>query len=144
MQLEYYSLPLSPASVMLRKEHPKCSLKQSVSQHLHLLLTTAFGELPHDDNFGCGIWDHDFDNITSGHTLKEMMRQSLLQSIHQYEKRLGAVRIELLIKQEELSDGSSNRRAKKKMDITITGILQQTNETFIYKDSFFTGPLSYR
>lgn len=143
MQQEFYSLPLRLEGVMQQKEHPRCSLQQSVVQQLHLLLTTAFGEYPVDEGFGCGIWDHDFDNLTSNSKLKEIIRQSLLKSISEHEKRLGQVRIEVVVRQEELIDNISGRRIKKRMDITITGILQLTNEKFFYKDSFFVGPLSY-
>lgn len=143
MKQQFYSLPLSFAEVMQKKEHATCSLQQSVAQHLHLIITTAFGELAADENFGCSIWDHDFDNITSTHKIKEFIRQSLQSSIEQYEKRLFNVRIDLMIKQEELTGSIHGCRVKKKITITINGWLLATNEKFVYEDSFFTGPLSY-
>ncbi|HEX9513133.1 MAG TPA: GPW/gp25 family protein [Puia sp.] len=143
MQLEFYSLPLVVDRIMRKQEHPKCSLQQSVVQNLHLILITAFGEFPADEGYGCGIWDHDFDNVTSAHKLREFIRQSLLQSVQQHEKRLANVRVEILLRQEEVPDGPDGRRVKKKIDITIAGILQLTNERFNYRDSFFVGPLSY-
>lgn len=144
MKQQFYSLPLTFAGVMLKKEHLICSLQQSVAQHLHLIITTAFGELPADENFGCSIWEHDFDNITSAHKIKEFIRESLQNSIEHYEKRLANVRIDLLISQEELAQSIHGASVKKKITITITGLLQSTNEKFIYEDSFFTGPLSYQ
>lgn len=143
MKQQFYSLPLSFAGVMQKKELPMCALQQSVAQHLHLIITTAFGELPTDENFGCSIWDHDFDNITSTHKIKEYIRQSLQDSIERYEKRLYNVRIDLLIRQEEITN-LNGYRIKKKITITITGWLQSTSEKFVYEDSFFTGPLSYQ
>lgn len=143
MQLEFYSLPLVVDRIMHKQEHAKCSLQQSVIQHLHLLLITAFGEFPADEGFGCGIWDHDFDNVTSAHKLKEFIRQSLLQSVQQHEQRLSNVRVEILLRQEEVSEGVDRHRVKKKIDVTITGMLQSTNERLNYRDSFFVGPLSY-
>jgi hypothetical protein len=143
MQLQFYSLPLAVENVMRKQELTKCSLEQSVMQHLHLLITTAFGEFRGDELFGCNIWDHDFDIVTSAHKLKELIRQSLLQSVQEQEKRLGNVRVEVLLKQEELPAREIGRRVKKKIDITITAVLKLTNERFAYKDSFFVGPLSY-
>ena len=143
MQLEYYSLPLKPEAIMCRKEHPKCSLRQSVAQQLHLILTTAFGEVPTEENFGCNIWDHDFDKLTSGTKIMELIRQSLLLSIRQYEKRLGNVRVDVNVQQEEFAEGASARRIKKRLNVTVSGLLQTTNETFTYNDRFFVGPLSY-
>jgi len=144
MKQNYYTLPLSFAGIMQKKDHPTCTLQQSVAQHLHLIITTAFGELPADENFGCSIWEHDFDNITSGHKIKEFIKDSLQSSIDHYEKRLGNVRIDLLISQEELMNSKQGARVKKKINITITGLLQSTNEKFMYEDNFFTGPLSYQ
>ena len=144
MKQQFYTLPLNFAGVMQKKEHATCTLQQSVAQHLHLIITTAFGELPADENFGCSIWDHDFDNLTSSHKIKEFIRQSLLSAIERYEKRLFNVRIDLIIRQEELTNHTNGCRIKKKITITITGWLLSTNEKFIYEDSFFTGPLSYQ
>ena len=129
---------------MNRQEHPKTSLQQSVLQHLHLLVTTALGEFPADQEFGCSIWDHDFDNVTSAHKLKELIRQSLLQAIQRYEKRISNIRVELMILQEELQERSQgSSRVKKRIDISVTSTLQSTNERLNFKDSFFVGPLSY-
>ncbi len=142
MPQEYYSLPLVVDRLMRQQEHPKCTLQQSINQNLHLLLTTAFGEFPANENFGCSIWDNDFDNLTSAPKIKETIRQSIMQSVSENEKRLGRVRVELFIQQEELP-GSNGRIVKKRIEITITGILNLTSEKFIYRDSFFMGPLSY-
>ena len=144
MNRTFYSLPFDFDALMNQREHSKCSLAQSVEQHLHLILTTAYGELPGEEDFGCSIWEHDFDNTTSGHKLKELIKQSLLKSVKQYEHRLNSVRIELLVREEELTDNMKGRSVKKRIDITITGILHSTNENFIYSDSFYTGPLSYQ
>src|SRR5690606_41961826 len=132
MKQNYYTLPLSFAGIMQKKDHPTCTLQQSVAQHLHLTITTAFGELPSDENFGCSIWEHDFDNITSAHKIKEFIRESLQSSIGHYEKRLANVRVELLISQEELMHSRQGSRVKKKITITIIGSLQSTNERFVY------------
>jgi hypothetical protein len=126
-----------------RKDLDECSLYQSIWQHLNLLLTTSFGEFPADVSFGCDIWDFDFDNITSAHKVKEAIRLSLLQSIIQKEKRLGNVRVELTIVQEELSGTASMRNIKKKIDILIRGTLMAVNEKKEFRFVFFVGPLSY-
>lgn len=144
MNLQYYSLPLALDELTRKKDLSKCSLQQSVAQNLHLILTTAFGELPIDENFGCSIWDHDFDNMTTGHKNKELIRQSLLTSIQQYEKRLSNIRIDVLLGQEEIIAKINGCRIKKVIRITITGVLKSTNETFKYHDSFYIGPLSYQ
>lgn len=144
MKNHFYKLPLSLAGLMQKKDHRTCALEQSIAQHLHLIITTGFGELPVDENFGCCIWEFDFDNITSSHKIKEYIRESLSEAIAHYEKRLANIRVELEIGQEELASEQSGCRVKKKITITVTGWLNATNEKFIYEDSIFTGPLSYQ
>jgi phage baseplate assembly protein W len=143
MKQQFYSLPLSMASLMNKKEHPTCTLLQSVAQHLHLIITTAFGEFLSDEDFGCSLWEHDFDNITSVHKIKEWILQSLVSSISRYEKRLSQLRVDLTINQEVLHT-RNEYQAKKKFLVIISGTLQPTNERFNYQDSFYTGPLSYQ
>ena len=144
MNAQFYVIPFDMEALMQKREHARCSLQQSIAQHLHLIITTAFGELPADQNFGCSIWEYDFDNITSEHKLKELIKQSLFTSIQEYENRLNNVRIELQVRQEELSDNIKGKRVKKRFDITVRAVLSATNENFIYSDIFFTGPLSYQ
>jgi phage baseplate assembly protein W len=127
---------------MHHHEHPRCSLKQSVIQNLHLMLTTAFGEYPADEGYGCSIWENDFDNITSASKIKEHIKQSIIQSVHEHEKRLGKVSVKLMIHQEELAD-INGRRVKKRIEITISGTLLLTNDPFSHEYSFFAGPYSY-
>ena len=143
MQIQYFSLPMDFRKVINREEHPRVSLQQSVIQHLHLLITTAFGEFPGDEAFGCGIWDYDFDNITSAHKLKEIIRQSLVKAIQEKEKRLTGVKVDLFIIQEDVPGSSGAHSIKKKINITVTGTLQLTNEKLYFQDSFYVGPLSY-
>jgi len=126
-----------------RQELVKCSLQESVEQHLHLLFTTSFGEFLADSNFGCGIWDNDFDNVTSDHKLKETIRLSLLNAIKDHEKRLRQVRVEITLQQKEIVTARTNATIKKRIDINVSAVFNSTNEKFNFLDIFFVGPLSY-
>lgn len=143
MKPEYYSLPLSLDKVLLKQDHPRCSLQQSVYHHIHLILTTAFGEMTTDENYGCWIWENDFDNLTNNNKIREQIKQSLLFSVQKYEPRIQNIKVDVMIKQEELFARINGRHVKKMLDITVTGKLVATKENFIYNDRFFTGPLSY-
>ncbi|MCH6234202.1 GPW/gp25 family protein [Cognataquiflexum rubidum] len=144
MKGQYLTLPLRLGDLTTKGEHPVCNLKQSVAQHLHLIITTSYGEMVTDEEFGCGIWEHDFDNLTSSHKIKELIRDSLQESVERYESRLHQVKIDLLISQDEFSVKGSGSRVKKKVTIKITGILIATNESFVYEDSFLMGPYDYQ
>ena len=143
MRLKYYTLPLDPELLMQKKEHPGCNLKQSVGHHLHLIITTAFGEMQSDVDFGNSIWDHDFDNLTARTRQQEWMKESLLKAIRKHETRLDAIKVDVLVKQEEVNAFSTERRVKKRLDINITARLTATSEDITFRDSFFVSPLSY-
>ncbi len=96
-----------------------------------------------DINYGCWIWENDFDNLTNNNKIREQIKQSLLFSVQKYEPRIQNVKVDVMIKQEELLARINGRHVKKMLDITVTGKLVATKENFIYNDRFFTGPLSY-
>lgn len=140
---EYYQLPLALDRIRHREELPKSPMRLSVAQHLHLLCTTAFGELRCDKHFGTVIWDFDFDNLTSENKSREQIKQSITRVIAAYEPRLQQVRVEVLIRQVELNVQLSGHHVKKQMDIMIRAVMAATNEPFEHLEQFFAGPLSY-
>lgn len=143
MRPKYYTLPLDPELLMQKKEHPGCNLKQSIGHHLHLIITTAFGEMQSDADFGNSIWDHDFDNLTARTRQQEWMKESLLKAICKHERRLDRVKVDVLVKQEDINAHTTERRVKKRLDINISARLTATSEDITFRDSFFVSPLSY-
>ncbi len=99
--------------------------------------------MSNDSNFGCWIWENDFDNLTSNNKIREQIKQSLLQSINRFELRITNVRVDVMIRQEELLMNLTGRQMKKMMEITVSAFLLATKEPITYTDRFFTGPLSY-
>ncbi len=134
---------MSLSAIMQKQDHPKCSLQQSIFNHIHLIITSAFGELKSDANFGCWIWENEFDNVTANNKIREQIKQSLLQALQNYEPRVKALRVEVFIRQEDVQAQATGRQVKKMLDISVTGKLAATMESFNYQDRFFTGPLSY-
>jgi len=139
----FLSLPLQLDLVPQRGILQLCQTKQSIAHHIHLILTTSLGELTSNEAFGCGLWDADFDNLSSRSRLKDSVAQALEDAIKNHEPRLEQVRTDLQLRQEELSLTGAHRRIKNRLDITITGIMKGTNEPIVYKDHFFISPLSY-
>ncbi|MCH5599223.1 GPW/gp25 family protein [Niabella ginsengisoli] len=122
---------------------PKCSLKESVAHHLHLILTTSFGELLSDAGYGSSLWEEDFDNVSFRNKQKEHILRSISATINEYEKRIEKVKVEMNVLQEEVPDRNSDPRMKRKLDFQISGVIVATNEPIVYKDSFFVSPLAY-
>jgi phage baseplate assembly protein W len=141
MTSEYYYFPLKSADLIRKKEHPRISLKDSVSHVIHLITITHFGEYKPDESLGSEIWDFDFVNITNYQLFKEQIKKSFIQTIVKYEPRLSQVRIDIQIQQVEIR--VKNRRTKSQITLKVDGVLSKTNEPYSYTENFFIGPLSY-
>lgn len=139
----YFSLPFNSKSIITNKEHDKCSIKESISHFIHLITTSYFGECTFDDTFGCSIWNVDFDNLSSVNKVKNIISDSLFDSLKRHEKRLTNINIDVSIKQEEILSKKETSIVKKKVSLAITGKVKKTNENFLYKEYFYIGPLSY-
>ncbi|MFT4023945.1 MAG: GPW/gp25 family protein [Flavihumibacter sp.] len=142
MESLYLALPLAFHQLIKGKSLERCSLKQSIAHHLHLILTTAIGELGSDEQYGCGLWNTDFDNLTSRSRLKDEWLTALTAAIVLHERRLDKPRAELQLQQEELA-ATLPKRIKNRLDITIKAVIRGTNEPIVYRDHFFVSPLSY-
>ena len=143
MSSGFLSLPLQLDLIPQRGFLPTCTGRQSIAHHIHLILTTSLGEFASNEKFGCGLWDTDFDSLSSRSRLKDSIVQALDEAIRTHEPRLEKTRTELQLHQDELSAAGANRRIKNRLDITVSGVLKGTNETIVYRDHFFISPLSY-
>lgn len=138
---EYYYFPLKPVELIQKREHPRISLKDSVSRVIHLITITHFGEYKPDESLGCEIWDFDFDNITNYQLFKEQIKKSFLRTFEKYEPRLSQIKIDIQIQQVEIR--VKNRRTKSQITLKVDGVLTKTNEPYSFTENFFIGPLSY-
>lgn len=139
----YLSLPLQLDKIPTRGLLQTCTERQSIAHHIHLILTTSLGELASNPAFGCGLWDTDFDSLSSRSRLKDNLVQALDEAIRTHEPRLEKIRTDLQLHQDELSAAGVKRRVKNRLDITVSGFLKGTNESIVYQDQFFIAPLSY-
>ena len=141
MSAEFYCIPIKPADLIQKKEHRRISLRDSVSQVIHMITITHFGEYKPDESLGCEIWDFDFENITNYQLFKEQVKKSFLKTLEKYEPRLSQLRVEIQIQQVEFR--VQNRRTKSQIKLQVDGVLTKTNELYSYTENFFIGPLSY-
>lgn len=138
---DYYKLPLQLSKVTEKRELQKCSLYDSISDMVHLIAITCFGECKHDESFGCEIWEHDFENITNSQKYKEKLITSIKATLKKQEPRLSNINVDIQI--EQIDYMLKQRRIKSRIKMKVTGKLTSTNESFLYYDEFFIGPLSY-
>ena len=143
MDKKYYTLPLKFGKLCEKNDIEHCILKESISQHLYLIITTALGDCLYDETFGCSIWDSDFDNEINDSRLKGQIKSGLCLSIKNHETRLDDLGIEIKFSQALVGIGENVTSMKKKLDLVVTGTLSQTDEPFVFSGYFFMGPLSY-
>jgi phage baseplate assembly protein W len=137
----YYGTPLRLGDIIRKKEQTGLTLKESISSWIHLILVTHYGEFKNDENFGCQVWEYDFETITNSQKFKELVQEDIRLSVIRYEPRLTDVRADVQIEQVEVV--LKNRRVKVRIGIRVKGIIRMTNEPFVHEEGFFMGPLSY-
>lgn len=142
MKQQYYKLPLDFSKILQKQDLPDVNLEESVGQHIQLLITTVLGENKDDPQYGCQLWDNDFDIKASNNEVKEQVEQSIRTSINKYEKRLTQTRVAAHISQEEMTS-TSTKKVKKKIRVTVTGVLAKNKIDFQYTSYFYVSPLSY-
>ncbi len=143
MSIFYYKTPLVLSKVLEGNELPTCSLAESITRNLELIITTRFGEHRSDPTFGCEIWDLDFELIVSENLWEEKLRLSLLRSITTHEKRLANVQIDVEITEiEKFHLFKQFTEVKKRVDIQLKGTMHKTGESFNFRTNLFLSPLS--
>jgi phage baseplate assembly protein W len=139
MSASYYHLPLDLEGILERQQLPRCSVQESIAQHLYLMLTTYFGESRYDTDFGCQVWEQDFEAMTTMRW-KDNVQRSVEESIREYEPRLARARVEVGVSDFELKN--VHQRIRKRLEVKVSAVLYRTDEPFAFQASLFVAPLS--
>ena len=144
MSNRFLKLPFRPDMLMKRQEHPVCSLSESIAQHLHLLVTTYYGECKFDESFGSPVWEADFENISSINTWRNKTGKELEEIIEKYESRIVSPKVNLNLFQEELIDtASASKVMKRKVELKVNARVESTSEQFEFNTLFYLSPISF-
>ena len=138
-----YSLPVKLGRVIQKKKLARCSLEESIRDHIHLMITSHFRENKYDQTFGNGIWEYEFSNMWKDHNIREDIKRSVLHCITRHEPRLEDLRIDIRWLQEEVT-GRKIKRLNRLLDISITGIITVKKKPFIHNEQCYIAPLSYK
>jgi len=143
MSIPLYKKPFKLSKIFNGQDIDKQDVGASISQYIELIIFTRYGEHRFKPDFGCEIWDLDFELIISESMWEEKLRQSLLRSITQYETRIYDVDINVNIKEVNKFYPLRNvSEIKKKVEIVVSGKMQQTGENYVFTTSLFLSPLS--
>jgi phage baseplate assembly protein W len=143
MSTPLYKKPFRLSNIFNGHDLDKQDVGASISQYIELIIFTRYGEHRFKPDFGCEIWDLDFELIISESVWEEKLRQSLFRSISQYEQRIYDVNIDVHIKEVNKFYPLRNvSEIKKKVEIVVSGKMQQTGENYVFTTSLFLSPLS--
>ena len=118
-------------------------LGKSISNHIELIIFTRYGEHRYQRDFGCEIWDLDFELIVSESIWEEKFRKSLLKSITDYEFRIYNTEVEVRITEvENVYPLRKITEIKKKVDISVRSLIKNTGEKYFFNTALFLSPLS--
>lgn len=124
-------------------EHPTCSLGTSIAQVLHLLLHTRPGQLRSAPDFGCAIWDVEFESTLDLPRWEEKLTRSLLAAVQQHEPRLREASIRVAIGPAEAVGGrEASPLARWQARISVKGMVHLTHEAFSYTTQLQIGQLA--
>lgn len=138
----YYKIPLAFENIFQGKNLPSCSLGESIAQHIQLMIETRYGEHQGDMNFGCEIWNFDFQLMVNLDDYEQKIRGSLLRAIEKYERRLNQVDVNIKISDEEVYNTvSGNKEMKKQAAITVNALIKETAEAFYFRTEFHLNPI---
>lgn len=143
MSENFYNKPFRFRSVFSGFGLQPTDLGKSISNHIELIIFTRFGEHRFHNDFGCEIWDLDFELIVSESIWEEKFRKSLLKSITDYEFRIYNTAVEVHITEvENVYPLRKITEIKKKVDIIVRALIKTTGEKYFFSTALFLSPLS--
>ncbi len=143
MSENFFNKPFRFNSVFSGTGLQATDLGKSISNHIELIIFTRYGEHRFRSDFGCEIWDLDFELIVSESLWEEKFRKSLLKSISDYEFRIYKIEVEVRITEvENVYPLRKITEIKKKVDIIVRALIKTTGEKYFFSTALFLSPLS--
>ena len=143
MATPFLRLPLNCEKVTEGEHLPQCSLKDSIENHVKLILVTKFGENRFNLAYGCEVWEFDFQRIASFNSWRDKIVVSVKESIKSNEKRLYDVVVKLMVEDEEsVNDTKKTVVVRKCLRFDITAKLKLTGSTINVSPTLYISPFS--
>lgn len=120
-----------------------CNELESIDQHIELLLTTCPGEHKFNKNYGCHIWDMDFERVVARQKWEDDFKNHIDEAIRRFEPRLKDVAINIQIMEVSREDQILKTTAiKKKVIVWINAMTVLANNRCQFKYTLYLGPLT--
>lgn len=144
MEAKLYQMPIAFGTLMQRgKELPAVNLGTSIAQNIFLIVTTQYKEHRFDSEYGCEIWERDFETIVSPMVWQEEINRSILKCLKRYEPRLENINVDTVIAEQEYVHPVTHVRSiKKRVTANVRGTIKSTGEPFACSPKLFISPIS--
>lgn len=143
MHYSYYKLVLDTEGVTAGRSLATCSIGDSISQHLYLLICTGKGEMPSNPEFGCAIRDLQFEMVIDQRKWQATVEASILEGIQRFERRLVDPAVQVNLSDVEVTyPFKQYPDIRKQATVHVTGKLRHTRETFSFSTKIYVSPLS--
>ncbi len=140
-----YKIPMNFNEFFNTRRFQQCTIQESIASYVHLLVITTYEEFEFDPEFGCDIWDYEFEHQQSTRIWVEQLGRKISEILEKYEKRLTNIQVKVLISQAEFEHKEGfniSKRLKKKLHLQLTARLSSTNESFRFEDNILLSPFS--
>jgi phage baseplate assembly protein W len=135
------TLPINFKSWMQgQSDVSELSLVDSIGNNCTLIITTRYNAHRFDREFGCIIWDKDFEILTNNIMLEEEVQNSIRESLVKYEKRLERINVTTTYS-EDIVRKEKTRIFRKTITINIQAVIIATGQNFHYKKSIYLSPI---
>lgn len=140
---KYYSLPLDLKEFITNHRGiPACTEVESINSHLGLLITTCPGEHKFDKDWGCNIWDFDFEKITSSLRWEMRCAEQVLDMAKKYEPRLKDITVEVHVNEVNTNNATNDPPSvKKKVNLYFNATLVSTGKPYHFLFQLYLGPI---
>jgi phage baseplate assembly protein W len=144
MHAKLYQMPLRFDMLMERNsELPECNLPTSIAQNIFLIISSKYNEHRFDSEYGCEIWERDFELITNPIKWQEDVNKSIISSLSHYEPRLERINVDTVVtEQPHYNPATRVHSIKKKIIVNVKGTIRATGEPFAYAPQLFISPIS--
>lgn len=146
MRKKYYKLPLDVNELFQKKKNkPRlyCTLLDSITHHLQVVLMTSFKELRFDHKYGCIISDLDFSTEQQSRIFENQVQESIAFAVKKYEPRLKDCNTKVSYKREgEILKTSNTTRFKVYIIIHVDATIKKLEEKYSHTFKIFFSPLS--
>lgn len=131
------------ADLIKGKNTQKCSQEESIAQSIMMLITSRYGEVSGNPEYGSAIWELEFSQLVKIYEWEEKVRKSIENGVKKYEKRLTDTTTNVKLTEVGNKITSKQRtEIRRKADITVRGRVLYSDLPFYFSTTVFISPLS--